>query len=250
MASGAHLSRELFDLVKSIGESRSKQEEDRIIAAEKTSLKTKISEPGLAAKKMKELLIRAIYCEMLGHSADFAHIHAVNFTHQRTLLNKRIGYLASSLFLDCNNSLVVLMVATIQSDLQSSNDLIISSALTALIRIVDTSIIQAVIEPVQKLLLHNNENVRKKAVYAMQRFYELEASYVGEEAMYAKMKKALCDRDPSVMVATLPYFKREMAKDPTRFKDLISSFVVILKQVVEHKLPKEFEYHRMPAPWI
>ena len=171
MASGAHLSRELFDLVKSIGESRSKQEEDRIISNEKASLKTKISEPSLAPKKMKELLIRAIYCEMLGHSAEFAHIHAINFTHQKSLLNKRIGYLASSLFLDCNSSLIVLMVATIQSDLSSNNELVVSSALTALIRIVDVSIIQAVIEPVQKLLTHTSENVRKKAVYALQRFY-------------------------------------------------------------------------------
>ena len=31
MMSGSHLSKEFFDLVKSIGESRSKQEEDKII---------------------------------------------------------------------------------------------------------------------------------------------------------------------------------------------------------------------------
>ena len=80
MASGSHLSKELLDLVKSIGESRSKQEEDKIVSAEATLLKTKFLERGLNDKRLRELLIRAIYVEMLGHSAEFAHIHAVNLT--------------------------------------------------------------------------------------------------------------------------------------------------------------------------
>lgn len=80
MTSGSHLSKELLDLVKSIGESRSKQEEDRIITKEASLLKVKIAERNLPEKKMKELLIRAIYVEMLGHDASFAHIYAVNLT--------------------------------------------------------------------------------------------------------------------------------------------------------------------------
>ena len=69
MSSGSHLSKELLDLVKSIGESRSKQEEDKIITGEALVLKQKFLERNLSEKKMRELLIRAIYVEMLGHDA-------------------------------------------------------------------------------------------------------------------------------------------------------------------------------------
>jgi len=78
MASGSHLSKELLDLVKSIGESRSKQEEDKIITAESQILKQKFLERNLSEKKLRELLIRAIYVEMLGHDASFSYIYAIN----------------------------------------------------------------------------------------------------------------------------------------------------------------------------
>lgn len=65
-----------------------------------------------------------------------------------------------------------------------------------------------------------------------------------------KLKKALCDKEPSVMAATLNLYYNEIRENPKKYRELASSFVIILKQVIEHKLPKEFDYHRMPAPWI
>lgn len=118
--------------MKSIGESRSKQEEDKIITNEATSLKGKFLERNLPEKKMKELLIRAIYVEMLGHDASFSHIHAVNLTQSKNLLVKRIGYLACSLFIDSKSDLIILMIATIQKDLQSKNYLEVMAALNVL----------------------------------------------------------------------------------------------------------------------
>lgn len=65
-----------------------------------------------------------------------------------------------------------------------------------------------------------------------------------------KIRRALCDKDPSVMGATLPLFQAMIIDDPMLFKDLVPSFVSILKQIIEHRLPRDFDYHRIPSPWI
>ncbi len=65
-----------------------------------------------------------------------------------------------------------------------------------------------------------------------------------------RMKKALCDQEASVMSAALNLYYDEIKNNPKKFRDLTSSFVIILKQVIEHKLSKDFDYHRIPAPWI
>jgi len=43
------------------------------------------------------------------------------------------------------------------------------------------------------------------------------------------MKKALCDKDPSVMACALNYFHDEIKKNPGAYKDLVNHFIIILK---------------------
>ena len=126
MSSGAHLSKECYDLIKSIGEAQSKQEEDKIMIGELKQLKVKINEKNIPVKTQKENIIRAIYLEMLGYDASFAYIHAVNLTQNKNLkflINsrlKRIGYLACSLFFNENSEFLILLVSTVQKDLSST----------------------------------------------------------------------------------------------------------------------------------
>lgn len=47
------------------------------------------------------------------------------------------------------------------------------------------------------------------------------------------------------MAATLPYYREVSKENPEKMKEL-----VILKQVIENKLPKEFFYHKFQGPWI
>ena len=247
-SSGTHLSKEMLDLIKSIGDSRSKQEEDKIILKESEILKKKIKESGTTPKKMKEYLLRAIYIEMLGHEATFAHLFSVNLTQDKNYLNKRVGYLACSLLLNEESEFLILLVASLQKDIQSSNWVEVCMALTTVIKFANPTIMQALTEPILKLLDHKSEQIRKKAVMCLYKFYQVDKNSVPD--CDERMRRLLCDFDPSVMAATLPYFKEQAMKDPDKYKDLVTPLIVILKQVIEHKLPRDYDYHRFPAPWI
>ncbi|CAL9145664.1 unnamed protein product [Musa hybrid cultivar] len=241
-------SKEFLDLVKSIGEARSKAEEDRIILREIDSLRRRIAEPDVPRRRMKEYIIRLVYAEMLGHDASFGYIHAVKMTHDDSLSLKRTGYLAVTLFLSDDHDLIILIVNTIQKDLRSDNYLIVCTALTAACKLINEETIPAVLPQVVDLLAHPKEAVRKKAVMALHRFYQRSPASVSH--LISNFRKRLCDNDPGVMGATLfPLFDLITA-DVNSYKDLVISFVSILKQVAERRLPKAYDYHQMPAPFI
>eukprot|EP01031_Cornospumella_fuschlensis_P036807 gene36807-44650_t len=240
--------RDFFELVKAIGESKSKQEEDRIVAEELVFLKKAIPQVGIPKKKQKELVIRSLYVEMLGQDASFAYIKAVELCASTGISQKKAGYLAASLFLSPDHEFRFMLVNQIQRDMKSTNMLEVSTALVSVCKLVTVDMIPAVSGDVVNLLGHEMEVVRKKAVAAMHRFYQMDKRSIQDHI--EKIRRALCDRDPSVMGATLPLYQALIQDDPHSYKDLVPSFVSILKQIIEHRLPREFDYHRIPAPWI
>ncbi|XP_049376272.1 AP-4 complex subunit epsilon [Solanum stenotomum] len=241
-------SKEFLDLIKSIGEARSKAEEDRIVINEIEILKKRIIEPDIPKRKMKEYIMRLVYVEMLGHDASFGYIHAVKMTHDDNLHLKRTGYLAVTLFLNEDHDLIILIVNTIQKDLKSDNYLVVCAALNAVCKLINEETIPAVLPQVVDLLGHSKEAVRKKAVMALHRFHQKSPSSVSH--LVSNFRKRLCDNDPGVMGSTLCPLYDLISEDVNSYKDLVVSFVSILKQVAERRLPKSYDYHQMPAPFI
>jgi AP-4 complex subunit epsilon-1 len=94
------------------------------------------------------------------------------------------------------------MISTMQKDLQSKNHLEVLAALNCLSKLSNQHVTLAVNDAVVMLLDHTHEMIRKKAVMVLIKFH----SIVPIEAMDQKMKKALCDKDPSVMACALNYF--------------------------------------------
>ncbi|XP_068595563.1 AP-4 complex subunit epsilon-1 [Brachionichthys hirsutus] len=238
----------LGQLVRSITELTSKHEEEKLIHRELESIKEQVSSPNTSMRQMKELMVRAIYCEMLGYEASFSYIHAIKLTQQGTALEKRVGYLAVSLFLNENHELLVLLVNTVLKDLQSTNLIEVCMALTAVSQMFPKDMIPAILPLVEDKLNHSKEIIRRKAVLALYKFYLMAPNQV--QHIHNKFRKALCDKDPGVMTASLHIYLRIIQENPEGYKDLTASFVTILKQVVGGKLPMDFNYHSVPAPWL
>ncbi|KNC52001.1 adaptin N terminal region domain-containing protein [Thecamonas trahens ATCC 50062] len=241
------LSHEFFRLVKHIGEATSKQEEERIVRNEMETVKTALKNPDMPAKGKKELLVRAMYCEMLGFSFEPAYIHAVNLTQEKNILHKRTGYLAAALFLHPEHELIILLVHSLQRDLKSTNVLEVCVALVST-ALLSADYIPAVLPSVVSLLQHESGMVRKKAVMALHSLYSKVPDVV--DGLQDEIRKVLCDRDPAVMAATLVLIHDLVVVDKAGWIDLIPSFVSILKQVADNKLASTFSYHGVPAPWI
>ncbi|CAJ1938995.1 unnamed protein product [Cylindrotheca closterium] len=254
---GLNLSREFFEVLKAIGESKSKQEEDRIIAKEVTVLKQKLepTPPGKTPplqnkKRAKEYLVRLLYVEMLGHDASFGYIKAVEMAASASLYHKRTGYLVCSSCLSPDHEFRFMLVNQMQRDLQSTNLLEICGGLLASASLITSDMVPAMSTEVAKLLAHDSETVRKKAIITLHRFHQLAPDVVTEDELFEKVRKVLCDRDPSVMGSCLNVIESMALREPIRFKDLIPSLVSILKQIGDHRLPSDYDYHRVPAPWM
>ena len=83
-------SREFDTLVRAIGECKSKAEEDMIIAREVDVLKPRLKDAKLDRRFLKELLVRLIYVEMLGHDASWGHVKALQACSEAALSIKKV----------------------------------------------------------------------------------------------------------------------------------------------------------------
>ncbi|XP_028611978.1 AP-4 complex subunit epsilon-1 isoform X1 [Grammomys surdaster] len=247
-ASRAPFFSRLGGLIRGVTALSSKHEEEKLIQQELSSLKATVSAPTTTLKMMKECMVRLIYCEMLGYDASFGYIHAIKLAQQGNLLEKRVGYLAVSLFLHESHELLLLLVNTVVKDLQSTNLVEVCMALTVVSQIFPREMIPAVLPLIEDKLQHSKEIIRRKAVLALYKFYLIAPNQV--QHIHTKFRKALCDRDVGVMAASLHIYLRMIKENSSGYKDLTESFVTILKQVVGGKLPVEFSYHSVPAPWL
>ena len=67
-----------------------------------------------------------------------------------------------------------------------------------------------------KLLSHQTDLVRKKTLLVIEKIQRVSPNYLSDYG--EKMKKGLCDREPSVMAAALNLYHTQVKATPEKYK--------------------------------
>lgn len=278
------LTGELEQLVRAIGEAKSKSEEDaivqRMVHISKQQIKEGLPRKGDNTKALKDLLVYLIYINMLGHDTSWADAAVIQLCSHKSLVVKKVricscshnltrfqfdhnsiprsplitfkfsqaAYLATSLLIDPSSELTIMVTATIQADLRSDNFLVVCTALQAISRCTGTELVSVFLPQVLSALRHDKDHVKKKALLALHRLLQLDPNIAQD------VERPLIDKlgykEPSVMVAALCGLHELARANPAPYRNLVHYFTNILKQAAEGKLGRGWDYHRAPAPFV
>lgn len=136
---------------------------------------------------------------------------------------------------------------TILKDLQSQNTFVVMTTLTLLRYFLTDDLVGHILPILKKLLKHQTSIIRRKAYLVLM---NINQSF---PHLFAQIKplviEALNDSETPVIFAGISMLYKSILNNPHQFKDTTKKLVEILFNILEHKYPKEYDYHRIPAPW-
>ena len=241
-------SRGFHNFLRIVNKAKSKQEEEILVRNEIKEMEQTFSNSGNVKYQTCDSLCKAMYCAMLGYDLSSLSIHAVTLAQQGKGAEKRLGYLASSLLLNPHDDLTLLLINTIQKDLQSTNMLDNCTALTVVGHLISTEHVPSILPLVVKKLQHSRELVRMKAAACINYFLNILPPLTSD--LQDEFRQILFDKDPGVMSMGVHISDFLIKIDSARYPDIADSLVNILRQIVHKKLPQQFEFHNTPMPWL
>ena len=100
----------------------------------------------------------------------------------------------------------------------------------------------------QKLRKHDVNMIRRKALLILMSIHAKHPDVLPDIKQI--IIDALADPDTPVVFAGISMLSNSVKADPFKFKDMSKKLSDILFRVVDHKYPKEYDYHKIPAPWV
>ena len=111
--------------IKQVKDATSAEEERRIISNESSNIRDDCGQQ--KTECLREDLLKLIFIYLLGYPAHFGQMACLQLISSPLYQDKRVGYLAMSLFIHESSELLLLTVNSIKNDISSSNPFVLVS---------------------------------------------------------------------------------------------------------------------------
>ena len=239
----------LLEFISSVRLAESPDEERQLIAAEQADLRTyiRICDP----YQRPRVVAKLVYLSTIGENVSYGQMEVLTLMASDHFSFKRIGYLAAGVILDETSELAVLLTHTIVKDLQSGDPRIQCLALSLAANIGTAEICQSIVAEVMKLVETANSAVMKRAAMAAVRIVR----HIPEtaESFKPSVQKLLKFGSHSVVIAAINLIEEMIASQPAirnSYHRYQSAFVKILRQLIQTKASREFNFQNMNDPFL
>eukprot|EP01062_Namystynia_karyoxenos_P081560 TRINITY_DN8994_c0_g1_i1.p1 TRINITY_DN8994_c0_g1~~TRINITY_DN8994_c0_g1_i1.p1 ORF type:complete len:1495 (+),score=483.96 TRINITY_DN8994_c0_g1_i1:137-4486(+) len=254
----ARVSPDFVRFCKQLSACASGEEEAAAVREEALRLERELAQ-GQPGGRWRELLIRALLCQMLGHPTVFAESYAVQLCGAgRTVAERRLGYLATQLLVPPTSEMHIMVSNLLSRDVQSSSWIVAANALAALRQLATLQTLPLFEAPVIASLEHPEPEVRTRGVLCLQAFYlllrrlpeESEGRRRVVESARNKLFDMIHDTHPQVTNAALHFVLEVAADDPDTVAALFVKQIRRLHRViVDRRLGDAYRYQGHVAPW-
>ena len=260
----SHLSSETHTFLDSLSLCWTRFSEDALLDQELASLKLKFQgiANDISSSQLRQYMIRSIFLEMLGYETSFIYIYAINLTQSQNFSLKKLGYLACCLFLNESSELLILLISTIQKDLQSNRFEYVKVALSATSKLLCPDLIENIYPLINNLLIHEKREIRVKALMLLYQMYKYSPSLI--TSFNAILKTFLKDKHLKTMLMVSNIIYDEAIKKPGDYIDILDDLIQLLENIFNNKLREDQGFYKInvkvlsfnkttiavPPPWI
>ena len=112
----------------------------------------------------------------------------------------------------------------------------------------NSDLIGEVLPVIRKMLKDKMSMVRRKSLLVIYNIYQIQPLSVTDIKQVTI--DALNDPDVPVIFGALSILKNLIPFDPVSFKPYAGKLLEVFEKLLDHKFPPEYDYHKIPAPWM
>ena len=248
-SSTSHLPHGLSQFMKSVCQAPTSVVEAALVQKQLKAVQTKLQEPNLSNQVLSDCIVRAMLCHILGYSVDFAHIYALQLAQKGSITEKKIGYLAAVMFIHENDDLILLLINTILRDLKSTNLLENNMALVTAAYLVPKEMSGMILPILVEKANHSKDFIRKKSLICLEQVALKNPESIDQ--VIETIIVSMSDQDPGVATIAIQVINSLYTQYPGQvdLTNCLKALCQVQYQILDNKLPKDYQFHGVPAPW-